>query len=257
MFRNSQFHNVNLLWHESTWSTFLMAWDYMVNILFKEYPLNELITRKTERNIVNPLFRKPWSLAAKNSFCRLLLLSSHDGGPTAHHVTRSVPSFPLILFSWRSFIFSNKNQVICIPLCEKTLESAPPSSPSLIPPTNHHGEPALKVPQNMVDQLVAPFKFALVGKFSHGHPSLERVRLIIAKFNPKSSFQLGHLDSKHMLIRLQHEGDFNRLWLKELWYVNSFSMRVFRGSPNFRSEIKSFIVPIWVSLPPSPSFSFQ
>lgn len=60
-----------------------------------------------------------------------------------------------------------------------------------------------------------------------------------------------------MLIRLQHEGDFNRLWLKELSYVDSFPMRVFRSSPGFRSEIESSIIPVWVSLLHLPFFLFN
>lgn len=60
-----------------------------------------------------------------------------------------------------------------------------------------------------------------------------------------------------MLICLNHEGDFNRLWFKEIWYVESFSMRIFRWSPDFRSDIESSVVPLWVSLPILPLFLFN
>lgn len=66
----------------------------------------------------------------------------------------------------------------------------------LIPPTNHHGEPAFKIPQDLVNQLSLPFHYILVGKFSHYHPTLEKAHLCFAKFNLK----VGHLDGKHMLI---------------------------------------------------------
>lgn len=55
--------------------------------------------------------------------------------------------------------------------------------------------------------------YTLVGKFSHGWPTLEKARQCFAKFNLEGNFQLGHLDNKHMLIHLTHEDDFNRLWL--------------------------------------------
>lgn len=90
----------------------------------------------------------------------------------------------------------------------------------LIPPSTRHGEPALKLTRSIVDRLSEPFKYSLVGKFSHGRPTLEKARLIFAKFNLKGSYQLGHLDQKHMLIRLSTEANFNRLWLKELCLPN-------------------------------------
>lgn len=71
---------------------------------------------------------------------------------------------------------------------------------SLIPPTLRHGEPAFKIPQKLVDHFFQYFTFTLVGKFSHGRPMLEKARLCIAKFNLKGHFQLGHPDSKHILI---------------------------------------------------------
>lgn len=52
-----------------------------------------------------------------------------------------------------------------------------------------------------------------------------------------------------MLIRLHHEGDFNRLWKKEIWHVDSFPMRVFIWTLSFRSDVESSIVLIWVSFP--------
>src|SRR4051812_31512812 len=66
--------------------------------------------------------------------------------------------------------------------------SPDPSSSSnqpLIPPSFHHGEPAFKISQEMVEQFSKPFAFTLVGKFSHGRPTLERARLYFAKFNLK------------------------------------------------------------------------
>lgn len=58
------------------------------------------------------------------------------------------------------------------------------------------GEPALKIPQNLLESLSKPFKFTLVGKFSHGRPSMERAHQIFAKLRLKGAFSLGHLDPK-------------------------------------------------------------
>lgn len=75
---------------------------------------------------------------------------------------------------------------------------------------------------------------------------LEKARLCFVKFNLKGEVQLGHLDNKHMLIRL-----------KEIWYVDSFSMRIFRQTSNFHTDIESSIVPIWVSFPHLLLFLFN
>lgn len=85
----------------------------------------------------------------------------------------------------------------------------------LIPPSTHHGEPALKMPQQTVDRLSSSFRLTLVGEFSHGRPSIDRSRQIFAKLYLKGNFFLSLLDSKHILIQLEYEGDFHRLWLKE------------------------------------------
>lgn len=124
---------------------------------------------------------------------------------------------------------------------------------TLIPLTNHHGEPALNIPKEMVHDFAKPFKFTLVEKFSHGRPPMAEARIVFAKLELKREVSLGHLDSKHLVIRLHHEGEFNRIWMGEVWYIDSFPMRVFRWTP----EIESPIVPVWVSLPSLPLFMFN
>lgn len=81
-------------------------------------------------------------------------------------------------------------------------------------PSTHRGEPALKLPQSLVESLSKSFRFALIGKFLHARLSMEKARLAFAKLGVKGNYSLGHLDHKHMLIRLQYEGDFNRIGLK-------------------------------------------
>src|SRR5438270_493547 len=82
-------------------------------------------------------------------------------------------------------------------------------------------------------------------------------RIAFSKLELKGNFTLGHLDSKHMLINLQHEGDFDRIWMRVSWYIDSFPMRVFRWSPEFRPDVESPIVPVWVSLPSLPLYMFN
>lgn len=101
----------------------------------------------------------------------------------------------------------------------KVAEATPsPSSSqtSIFAFSSHKGDPALKIPIAAVDFMLKLFKYSLIGKFSNGRPTLERSRLIFAKLGLKGGFSLGHLDSKHLLIHLQEDGDFNRAWLREV-----------------------------------------
>lgn len=60
-----------------------------------------------------------------------------------------------------------------------------------------------------------------------------------------------------MLIRLEHEGDFNRLRIKDLNFIEIFLMRIFRWFLDFRADVESPIVPIWIGLPDLPLFLFD
>src|SRR5204863_5843252 len=100
-------------------------------------------------------------------------------------------------------------------------------------PTTHHGELAIKISQSLSDRLAAQFRLALVRKFSHGRPTMEITRQVFSKLGLKGNYSLGHLDSKHLLIRLEHESDFNWIWLKEQIQISGFPVRVFKWTPDF------------------------
>lgn len=109
----------------------------------------------------------------------------------------------------------------------------------------------------MVDSFSQQLHFTFVGNFSHGRPTKVDPRSTFAKLGLKGQFSLGHLDSKHMQIKLIHEGEFNRIWMRQLWYIGSFPIRVFKWSLEFFPEVESLIVPVWVSLPNLPLFMFN
>lgn len=119
----------------------------------------------------------------------------------------------------------------------------------------HKGEPSLKIPQTLVDAISKLFRFALIGMISHGQPSMERSRQIFSKLGLKGIFSLRHLDPKHMFIQIQYDGDFNRLWLNEVWFLISIS--VFKWTLDCRPYVESSIALVWISLPNLCIFLFD
>ena len=63
--------------------------------------------------------------------------------------------------------------------------------------------------------MVEPFKLSLVGKFSYGRPQMEMIQKFFASLGLKGDVQALLLDNKHMLMKLQFEKDYNRIWVRE------------------------------------------
>ena len=102
----------------------------------------------------------------------------------------------------------------------------------LKPRENYRGEPAVSFSAEDVRLLSSPLKFALIGKFSRGRPSMEGLRKDFMSVGFKGSFSLGLLDPRHVLIRFDLEDDFHRCWLRGFWTFQGFAMRVFSGLPH-------------------------
>ena len=81
---------------------------------------------------------------------------------------------------------------------------------------------------------------------------MEDILQVFASMRLKGDYSIGLLDQKHIQIRLHNEEDFTRIWLRSLWFIKSFPMRGFKWSPDFRSNVESQIVPLWISLPYLP-----
>ncbi|KAL2526706.1 Uncharacterized protein Adt_11760 [Abeliophyllum distichum] len=75
-------------------------------------------------------------------------------------------------------------------------------------PFLHRGKPALTITADEEASLAEPFKFTLVGKFSHRKPSMVEVRNSFQKFGFTGDFKIGLIDFKHILIHLTHEDDY-------------------------------------------------
>ncbi|KAL2231763.1 UNVERIFIED_CONTAM: hypothetical protein Sindi_1356300 [Sesamum indicum] len=105
--------------------------------------------------------------------------------------------------------------------------------------------------------LAAPFRFALVRKFSYGTPSYSMLHKLMAGIGIKNKFTVSMLNNRHVLISLSCESDYTRLWLRRIWYIQGYPMRVFKWTPTFTPSKESSIVPVWVSFPELPEHLFR
>ncbi|KAL2505033.1 Uncharacterized protein Adt_20654 [Abeliophyllum distichum] len=119
-------------------------------------------------------------------------------------------------------------------------------------PFLHRGEPALTIKADEEASLAEPFKFTLVGKFSHRKPSMVEVRNSFQKFGFTGEFKIGLIDFKHILIHLTHEDDYSRLFLKPLWFIMGCPMRVLKWTCDFHPDAETPIAPVWISFPLLP-----
>ncbi|XP_027071974.1 uncharacterized protein [Coffea arabica] len=140
----------------------------------------------------------------------------------------------------------------------EVLQDQPSLSPCKIRPISQFkGEPAILFSKKDIAKMVAPFKFAIVEKFSHGRPSLDAMRKSFSTIGFQSSFNIGLLDQRHVLIRFGLEEDYLRCWMKGLWSIADFSMRVFKWSPNFQLTSESSHAPVWIALEQLPVHFFN
>ncbi|KAK4392367.1 hypothetical protein Sango_2014500 [Sesamum angolense] len=122
---------------------------------------------------------------------------------------------------------------------------------------NINGQPTITFFDEETQSLVADFRLALIGKFSHGIPPYSQLHRLLAKTGIKGIFTVSLINKKHALISLSEESDFTRLWMRRIWYLNGLPMRVFKWSPTFAPEQESAITPIWVSLSELPAHFFR
>ncbi|KAG8365519.1 hypothetical protein BUALT_Bualt18G0113400 [Buddleja alternifolia] len=96
--------------------------------------------------------------------------------------------------------------------------------------------------------MAAPFQYTLVGKFSHGYPTMTKLRAKFAALGLNKSFKIGVLDQKHVWIRLFDPNDYARIWMKQTWYFDGFPMRVLKWTADFDPAQESPIMPIWIKI---------
>ncbi|KAL0433841.1 UNVERIFIED_CONTAM: hypothetical protein Slati_2718400 [Sesamum latifolium] len=123
--------------------------------------------------------------------------------------------------------------------------------------SSFHSVPTLTFSDSETNDLAASYRFALIGKFSHGTPHYRNLHRLIANLGLKGGFTISMINNKHVLICLSNESDYSHLWLRRIWYLQGFPMRVFKWTPTFTPSQESSIVPIWVSFSELPAHLYR
>ncbi|KAL0368133.1 UNVERIFIED_CONTAM: hypothetical protein Scaly_1032200 [Sesamum calycinum] len=123
--------------------------------------------------------------------------------------------------------------------------------------TNIDGRLTLIFSDTETLSLAAGYRFALIGEFSQGTPKYRNLHHLIAGLGVLGGFTVSMINPKHVLISLTNEMDFSQLWLRRIWYIKGYPMRVFKWSPTFTPAQESSIVPIWVCFPELPAHLFH
>ncbi|KAL0327394.1 UNVERIFIED_CONTAM: hypothetical protein Sangu_1817400 [Sesamum angustifolium] len=106
------------------------------------------------------------------------------------------------------------------------------------------GRPTLSFADAETEELAASYRFSLVGKFSHGALSYSQMHQLIARLGIQGAFTVSMINSKHTLISLSSKSDYSRLWLRRIWFLQGFPMRVFKWTPTFTPTQESSVAPI-------------
>ncbi|GAA0179388.1 hypothetical protein LIER_42216 [Lithospermum erythrorhizon] len=139
--------------------------------------------------------------------------------------------------------------------------STSPHHPCLItdlrPISVRDGKPAVNFKKSDKQAFIQDMNYVLVGKFSHGRPKLEAIKEFFVNMKFKGEFNISIYDPKHLFIELTLLEDRNRLWMKQVWFISSLPMRIFKWDANFNPNIESSIRPVWVSFPGLPLYLFN
>ncbi|KAL2235289.1 UNVERIFIED_CONTAM: hypothetical protein Sindi_1261100 [Sesamum indicum] len=110
-----------------------------------------------------------------------------------------------------------------------------------------------------MEELAAPYRFSLVGKFSYGVTPYSQMHQLIARLGTQGTFTVSMISlllDWALKARL-HESNYSRLWLRRIWFLQGFPMRILKWTPTFTPTQESSVVPIWVCFPELPADLFR
>ncbi|CAH9124929.1 unnamed protein product [Cuscuta epithymum] len=114
--------------------------------------------------------------------------------------------------------------------------------------TTFKGMPQISFPDVSIQFLASKHKLALIGYFFKHRPEMKSLRKAFDLIGFKGSVHLGLLEKKHVLIRFEIEEDYIRCWNRQFWDIFGSTMRVTKWTPDFKPNVESPVVPVWLAL---------
>ncbi|KAG9136594.1 hypothetical protein Leryth_027551 [Lithospermum erythrorhizon] len=188
-----------------------------------------------------------------------------DGGPPP--LPEDGVKYPLIP---AKVIFRNKSNPTTTPLSyskvvqghvvgsqNSVTHSEDPPSPVQKTISWYQGKLSIVFSSSEKQLLVDNLKFVLIGNFSHGRPSLMATRAFFASLCLTGSLNISNFDKNHIFLECSCKADFYKLWLKLIWSINGFPMRVFKWGPDFIPHKESAVAPVWIRIVGIPLYMFE
>ncbi|KAL2242474.1 UNVERIFIED_CONTAM: hypothetical protein Sindi_0365400 [Sesamum indicum] len=135
------------------------------------------------------------------------------------------------------------------------LAGAPPTK--LGEKMESQGLPKIQFSVAETEKLSEQYKFAIVGKFSHGFPPYRNMHRLLSTLKLQGPFTVTMITNRHVLINLKNEADYTKLWIQRLWHIDGFPMRTFKWTPSFRPQQESSLAPVWIRFPTLPAHLFH
>ncbi|KAL0292648.1 UNVERIFIED_CONTAM: hypothetical protein Scaly_2580500 [Sesamum calycinum] len=82
--------------------------------------------------------------------------------------------------------------------------------------TRDQGMKVLRFSSEEIARLSQSFRYALVGKFSHGYPSMQHLRRWMLAQGFRGDFSVGAINDRHVFIKFALEEDYTKLWIKSI-----------------------------------------
>ncbi|PHT55037.1 hypothetical protein CQW23_03523 [Capsicum baccatum] len=122
-----------------------------------------------------------------------------------------------------------------------------------------HGEPSITWKSSEIRDLIIQenLQYAIIGKFSYGKPNIMELRKQIpVQCNIKGDCNIGVLDARHILIRLNILEDYVNLMSTAAFYIKAkdmlWQMRTRKWDPWLDPDIETTIGVAWISMPDLP-----
>ncbi|KAK2648879.1 hypothetical protein Ddye_016368 [Dipteronia dyeriana] len=102
------------------------------------------------------------------------------------------------------------------------------------------------------------YKYAIVMKFLGVRPSIDVIRLNVAKtWSSVEILMISFMDDYHVLIQMKNERDFVQGWVREGRVMEGNSFRLFKWTKDFDLRKESPLAPQWIFLPELPMHLYQ